>query len=355
MMVLILCAATLLAQAPSDSVTEQISRRDSPFALFPDWDETDLLRQVRAVLDAHDLAAAISSAAELNVAGFRLYERGEYADAQVLFRASIFRDPGYVYPYSNLASCIGLRISGGERPNLASGGEIADREAGPSVKEAVFALHGFMELLPDRRAKIDEDNDFDALRQEPAFIAMRSAYWEPSDYQMQKGELLLVIGNQEYSLGSPSTDGVTPYVLMTSDGVVFGAPTLEGDDLFYATDKGLVRRITADGRLFWDLGPQTVDVALSPDGTSLVFAKERRLWVYRIPDRTLRLLSEPPEPYFWDMYPQFVNNETVRFGRGTMFEYSFAGTEWEVHLPTGAERELADGRVWHGEDLRGGP
>ncbi|MBT7858809.1 MAG: hypothetical protein HN712_00805 [Gemmatimonadetes bacterium] len=102
-----------------------------------------------------------SSARDLNTRGLQLYRAKEYAEACQLFRQAIEADGEYALAHYNLACTLALRYK------LDPCGEAFD--SGISIAEILSHLERSVQLYEGRRARMQNDSDFEAIRRTPRY------------------------------------------------------------------------------------------------------------------------------------------------------------------------------------------
>ncbi|TFG60382.1 MAG: hypothetical protein E4H36_12185 [Spirochaetales bacterium] len=348
-----------LSAQPIDSLFDQ------PDSIFVrDYDDTYTVERDLCFRIASETGVGLAAftAVELNRTGFFLYEKKDYENAVILFRNALLSDPSYVYPHYNLACTLAL---------MNAKGKPAD------IRQIVYHLHKSVELDVQRLAKSRTDTDLDSVRNHPLFKAYLLLQVNNARFEVKNDVLFLAAGGASYRVAalSKAADYYMPVDLsptwsVSPDGkyCAFFAEGRNGFDVYLLSHHGIVKQVTATGGIGWESSYYDTGISWSPDSSGFVFVEGSALWYFRHSGGAYAAGLQPltdPEDWGSIIQPVFISADTVRFMKGNIFEYSFAGSEYEVTMtggkpaydgmvPWSGLSEVPGGRIIKGEDLRGG-
>lgn len=129
--------------------------------------------------------------------------------------------------------------------------------------------------------------------------------------------------------------------------IAFVESTEKGYDLFLVSNTGERGRITWDGKI-----DSRTTIAWDRKGKAFLFNENGKIIFVSTQGYRRKTLTNPEEGYE-DILPSFKGKGKVKFFRGTRFEYSFSGSEYEVEITGGGCRKIPDGEVIQPENLGG--
>lgn len=331
------------------SVAAQNARLESPNPRFDPIQAGPGDSELETVLDKLGLPGLgepglgdnASDAKTLNGYGFNQYQKKDYANALVLFRAAASADSRMVVAHFNIACVLSLM---GAKPGS------------DTFEELLYHLHRSVELDPTRVSKISTDGDLAGVRDSTEVrnliaIADRNArwLWKGFDlYRVAQGKEFFVAtaGKNESPFGSNES----PLFAADPQKAYIAFARIENGEAYVAvaTPYGRTQTIgkIGNGPPLWNF-----EVLFSADGQKLAAPLNDGIWVWNAKYGMAARMTVPDPDYAEDI-PLEWRGEKLRFKRGTFFEFSFAGAEWELNMSTGKSVKVPGGKVWRGESLR---
>ena len=129
--------------------------------------------------------------------------------------------------------------------------------------------------------------------------------------------------------------------------IAFVESTEKGYDLFLVSNTGERGRSTWDGKI-----DSRTTIAWDRKGKAFLFNENGRIIFVSTEGYRQKTLTNPEEGYE-DILPSFKERGKVKFFRGTRFEYSFSGSEYEVSITGTHCRRIPKGEVIQPEHLGG--